>query len=574
MTTEQEVTVKTEDGREYPAILFGGRLDIDVLKDQLAQDGLILTKLDGKIPYRNGNGLSRTVFTTTVIQAQTIRQPDTNVDMTTEQEVTVKSEDGREYPAILFGGRLDIDVFKDQLARDGLILTKLDGKIPCRNGNGLSRTVFTTTIIQAQTIRQPGADVADGIVSSLQAMAVKGLSITSKGVTSQEESAQSLVLTLGSRLSTTQAEKVFSRLHVNFTYSGLYGDMEDQQHVPTFHWPPEATKDSVAEAACQHLQSTYMPEDVVVIAAQSVVWMGHEWPEAKVKIKETTGTDYVMVYKGLAPEMLDSLIDKQRMCAELRIAVSKQEIQLQKPEDMHEESQFRPRQASKRRKGAIDSSAMAELVTLKEQLAESKQQLHDAYQERIAALKDLLLHTVGHYQAKPEKAWTKVSPTARAQAALGWLVLNANQLESSSSHPGSVAMAGDFNKHFFYPPTPAAISTLHSLQTILKVQAKRTLDTQQSRASTAAHVKMTLENLCNQLLRQTKLLFLKVPKQVQTQEQGDDGMTVSKGMRWQIVVTKMSMDESQVLLMGLTEVARVEAKIQENMRQAWAMFWV
>ena len=171
------------------------------------------------------------------------------------------------------------------------------------------------------------------------------LSITSKGVTPQEESAQSLILTPGSRLSTTQAEKVFSRLRVEFTYSGLYGDIVDQQHVQTFHWPPEATEDSVAEVACQHLQSTYMPKDVVVIAVQSVVWMGHEWPEAKVKIKETSRTDYVMVYRGLAPEMVDLLIDKQRMCAELKIAVNKQAVQLQKLEDMHEESQFRSRQA-------------------------------------------------------------------------------------------------------------------------------------------------------------------------------------------------------------------------------------
>ncbi|KAL3133384.1 hypothetical protein ABBQ38_007252 [Trebouxia sp. C0009 RCD-2024] len=294
------------------------------------------------------------------------------------------------------------------------------------------------------------------------------LSITSKGVTPQEESAQSLISTPGSRLSTTQAEKVFSRLCVEFTYSGLYGDVVDQQHVQTFHWLQEATEDSVAEAACQHLQSTYMPKDVVVIAVQSVVWMGHEWPEAKVKLKETSRTDYVMVYRGLAPEMVDLLIDKQRMCAELKIAVNKQAVQLQKLEDMREESQFRPRQASKRRKGATDTSAVSELVTLKEQLAESKQQLHDAYHDRIAALKDLLLHTVGHYKAKSEKAWTKVSLMARAQAALGWLVLNANQLESSSSHPGSIAMAGDFNKHFFYPHPPAAISTLHNVKPFSK----------------------------------------------------------------------------------------------------------
>ncbi len=75
MPTEQEVTVKTEDGGEYPTILFGGRLDIDALKDQLAQDGLMLTKLDGKTPYRDGNGLSRTVFTASIINAQTTRNP-------------------------------------------------------------------------------------------------------------------------------------------------------------------------------------------------------------------------------------------------------------------------------------------------------------------------------------------------------------------------------------------------------------------------------------------------------------------------------------------------------------------
>lgn len=132
---------------------------------------------------------------------------------------------------------------------------------------------------------------------------------------------------------------------MEFTYSGLYADIEDQQHVQMCHWPPEATEDSVAEAACQHLQSTYMPEDVVVIAVQSAMWMWHEWPEAKVKIKETSRTVYVMVYRGLGPEMVDLLIEKQRMCAELKITVSKQQIQLHKLEEMDKEFQSRPRQA-------------------------------------------------------------------------------------------------------------------------------------------------------------------------------------------------------------------------------------
>lgn len=100
-----------------------------------------------------------------------------------------------------------------------------------------------------------------------------------------------------------------------------------------------------------------------------------------------------------------------------------------------------------------------------------------------------------------------VISACRAQAALGWLVLNANQLEESPIHPGSIAMAGDLNKQFFYPPPPSAINTLHSLQTILKVQAKRTLDTQSSRASTVAHVKMTLQNVCDQLQANKAVIF-------------------------------------------------------------------
>ena len=65
----------------------------------------------------------------------------------------------------------------------------------------------------------------------------------------------------------------------------------------------------------------------MVIAFQSVVWMGHDWPEAK-KIKETCRPDYVMVYRGLALEMVSLLIAKQRTCAELNVLVSKQETQL------------------------------------------------------------------------------------------------------------------------------------------------------------------------------------------------------------------------------------------------------
>lgn len=95
----------------------------------------------------------------------------------------------------------------------------------------------------------------------------------------------------------------------------------------------------------------------------------------------------------------------------------------------------------------------------------------------------------------------------RAQASLGWLVLNANQLESSPSHPGSIAIAGDFNKHCVIPPQPSATRTLHNLKSILNVQVKRTWDSDDSRAYTALHVKKMLKELCRQLEAKKAVIF-------------------------------------------------------------------
>lgn len=148
------------------------------------------------------------------------------------------------------------------------------------------------------------------------------INMNSKGATPQEESAQSLVLTLGSRLTTTKAEKQFARLRVKFTYCGHYTYIEGQQDVPTFSWPEAATEDSDTTAACE-LQTNYMPEGVMVIAVQSGTWMGHDWPEAK---------------------------------------------------------------AQKRRRDDAGSEEVAEVVTLKEkQVAKVRQQLHTAYGDHRAA---------------------------------------------------------------------------------------------------------------------------------------------------------------------------------------------
>ena len=49
------------------------------------------------------------------------------------------------------------------------------------------------------------------------------------------------------------------------------------------------------------------------------------------------------------------------------------------------------------------------MVKLKEELAKVRQQLGTAYEDRRAALQDLLLHTVGFYEAKSDRARNSVA---------------------------------------------------------------------------------------------------------------------------------------------------------------------
>lgn len=63
MGNQQQVCVRTEDGRSYPVMLFDGRLDVDASKEQLANEGLLLTRLNGTIPSCDRSGMSRAAFT-------------------------------------------------------------------------------------------------------------------------------------------------------------------------------------------------------------------------------------------------------------------------------------------------------------------------------------------------------------------------------------------------------------------------------------------------------------------------------------------------------------------------------
>ncbi len=69
--------------------------------------------------------------------------------------------------------------------------------------------------------------------------------------------------------------------------------------------------------------------------------------------------------------------------------------------------------AQKRRRDDAGSQEVVEVVKLKEELAKVRQQLDTAYEDRRAALQDLLLHTVGFYQAKSDRAWNSVAFKAR-----------------------------------------------------------------------------------------------------------------------------------------------------------------
>lgn len=55
------------------------------------------------------------------------------------------------------------------------------------------------------------------------------------------------------------------------------------------------------------------------------------------------------------------------------------------------------------------SQEVAEVVKLKEELAKVRQQSDTAYEDHRAALQDLLLHTVGFYQAKSDWTWNSVA---------------------------------------------------------------------------------------------------------------------------------------------------------------------
>lgn len=90
---------------------------------------------------------------------------------------------------------------------------------------------------------------------------------------------------------------------------------------------------------------------------------------------------------------------------------------------------------------------------------------------------------------------------------LGWLVLNANQLEANPRHPGSIGMVGDLNTHYVYPAPPSTLQTLHNLPNTMTVSTKRSLDTSLSRATSSADVKELLTDVCGRLEEDKHIIY-------------------------------------------------------------------
>ena len=168
--------------------------------------------------------------------------------------------------------------------------------------------------------------------------------ITTRLPPPQGSSAQSIALT-PSRASITLVEEAFQRLHVQFVYLASYLGVEGHRDFPEFDWSPFSTEDSAAELACQYLQHNYMPEQVTVLAVQSVPWMGHEWPEAKLTVRETSRVDFVMVYNRVVPELVADFIDSQQQCATFKQKIFQQGLELQQLVDLNEQDQARSSQA-------------------------------------------------------------------------------------------------------------------------------------------------------------------------------------------------------------------------------------
>ncbi len=58
----QNVFLHIEDGPSYTVTLYGGRLDVKSLKETLADEGLVLMRLNGAVPAFDADGMSRTKF--------------------------------------------------------------------------------------------------------------------------------------------------------------------------------------------------------------------------------------------------------------------------------------------------------------------------------------------------------------------------------------------------------------------------------------------------------------------------------------------------------------------------------
>lgn len=94
----------------------------------------------------------------------------------------------------------------------------------------------------------------------------------------------------------------------------------------------------------------------------------------------------------------------------------------------------------------------------------------------------------------------------RNKACASYLVLNANQLANSASHPGSIVVLGNYNEHVIYAPSGAPTGPTRN-ETEAVINTLATQDTGPGRASAASLIKALLLQRCKQLAERAAVIF-------------------------------------------------------------------
>eukprot|EP00891_Asterochloris_glomerata_P005294 jgi/Astpho2/5294/Aster-04860 len=298
-----------------------------------------------------------------------------------------------------------------------------------------------------------------------------------------------------------QARQIQRRLGCQFVSNGMGPDTRgDLPDVPEFEWAAFRAEDHAALQACKHLQVHFAPEKCTVIAVQRVPWLEAEWdfPDAHLHIKQGK-TDYLFIWKGQGAEQL--LEDIQQSQAQLELwqeektdaVLAKEQLESVLQEEFgmtrkrsrpsHNDQQAREQQLEHE----LQASLHAEKKQLISQLAAD---IKDTSSRLTSCVGQLMLHSVGFYEAKMPRNLSSGRSKHRIQTELCWIVLNTKQHNAASEHPGAAAVLGDFNRHDIYCQPDHDVGDLSEP---LCIEILSSLPSERGRAAAARHIQQLLQ---------------------------------------------------------------------------------